>query len=464
MRNHNRIRKNKWTGTVIGSLSAAVLFAAISAGGTAFADTTAAAKSPIAYSTAEYAQFLKQNDNVSFDDSITRGEFIQAVAQALHLEPSGNGGKPGDLSADSPYYEAALALLEKGILTQDKIRAEEPLTEADSVYIAVKAAELKELAYTYPKDKIKAALSQLQIDLDQLTGLTLQASQELAAAVDTGLLPSEAYATFQRDRAASAEFATLLLGQVVSAKGLYKNYIGSVSDSDIYRKVHQAWKTQDIIKADDLQKIVNEALKQNLVTGYNLKDARFNANFDSALSLTYGHSDITHALQLIGLLRGEGINAKVQLEPKTSAFIYLKEWGEPVQTDDYQVVQIENGNYIAYAKEYDIAFEFASAEQKVKFQDIVLKYAKKNSEDATGLIYGSWWQPLYYSLTEIKDYKEISNNYIAKGNYIAQSFSLSDKTADIAAGIKKIDKDAEVKSYRFWADEPFYNYLLGEYK
>lgn len=458
------IRTSKWSRTIASSLSAAVLFAVISGGGTAFADTGAAVKRSTAASVAEYAQYLKRNGNVSFDDSISRGEFIQAVAEALHLEPSGKGGKPADLGADSPYYKAALALLEQGILTQAQIRAQAPLLEADAVYIAVKAAELNELAYTYPQDKIKAALSRLHIELDQLPGLTLQASQELAAAVDTGLLPSEAFASFQHDRVATADFATLLLGQVVSAKGLYKNYIGSVSDSDIFRNVVQAWKTQDIIKADDLQKTVNEALKQNLVTGYNLKDTRFNANFDPALSLTYGHSDITHALQLIGLLRSEGIDAKVQLEPKTSAFIYLKEWGEPVQTADYQVVQIENGNYIAYAKEYDIAFEFASAEQKAKFQDIILKYAKKNSEDAKGLIYGSWWQPLYYSLTEIQDYKEISNNFIAKGNYIAQSFSLNDKTAAIADGIKKIDKDAEVTSYRFWADEPFYNYLLGEYK
>ncbi|BFT70926.1 hypothetical protein [Paenibacillus sp. P36] len=205
-------------------------------------------------------------------------------------------------------------------------------------------------------------------------------------------------------------------------------------------------------------------MKKNLITGYNLKDSRFDANFDPKQSLTYGHSDIKHAIQLIGLLRSENIQAKVQLEPKTSAFIYLKEWGEPTQTEDYQVVQIENGNFIAYAKEYDIEFEFDSAEQKNKFQQIILQYAKKNSNDQTGLIYSSWWQPLYYSLSELKDYKVIANNKVSKGHYYAQSFSLSDKSEEVVAGLKKINPGLNVDSYKFWVDEPFYNYLLGDFK
>lgn len=195
-----------------------------------------------------------------------------------------------------------------------------------------------------------------------------------------------------------------------------------------------------------------------------MKDSRFDANFDPKQSLTYGHSDIKHAIQLIGLLRSENIQAKVQLEPKTSAFIYLKEWGEPTQTEDYQVVQIENGNFIAYAKEYDIEFEFDSAEQKNKFQQIILQYAKKNSNDQTGLIYSSWWQPLYYSLSELKDYKVIANNKVSKGHYYAQSFSLSDKSEEVVAGLKKINPGLNVDSYKFWVDEPFYNYLLGDFK
>jgi hypothetical protein len=136
----------------------------------------------------------------------------------------------------------------------------------------------------------------------------------------------------------------------------------------------------------------------------------------------------------------------------------LKEWGEPVQSDSYQVVQIENGNYIAYA------FEFANEADKNRFQPVILQYAKKNSEDQTGLIASSWWQPFYYSLTELKDYELITNNKIELGNYYAQSFSLNENSAVITAGFKKLAPEIKVTNYTFWVDVPFHNYLKGESK
>jgi hypothetical protein len=199
------------------------------------------------------------------------------------------------------------------------------------------------------------------------------------------------------------------------------------------------------------------------VTGYNLKDSRFDPNFIDSLSITYGHSDIKHAVQLIGLLRSEGIDAKVQFEPKTSAFIYLSEWGVPVPDSNNQYKKLANGNYIASAKEFDISFQFADAADKERFQPIILQYAKKNSEDAKGLIASSWWQPLYYSLTELKDYDVITNNKIKGGGpYYAQSFSLNEKSAAIAAGFSSIDPAVKVETYKFWVDRPFYNYLTGD--
>ena len=68
--------------------------------------------------------------------------------------------------------------------------------------------------------------------------------------------------------------------------------------------------------------------KKGLTTGYNIKDKKEYANFNEDYTVSYGHNDIIHASQIIGLLKGEKIDAKVQLEIKTSAFIYLPEWGE----------------------------------------------------------------------------------------------------------------------------------------
>jgi len=411
-------------------------------------------------STASYKQFLNDKYAITLSDSLTKGDFIIAVNRVLKAEAKDQTNVFTDLQKDSPYYMAALALHEKGILSEGALQGDQSLTQLQATFIALKASGLKELAYTYPKDKINAALAKVHIDYDQNNQLTLQAAQELAAAIDTGLVSSG----FEADAAANQSFANDLLGKILSFNNQYKHYIGTTSDDDIFRKINDAWRTEDLISSTELRSVFDEALKKNLITGYNLKDSRFDANFDPKLSLTYGHSDITHAIQLIGLLRSENIQAKVQLEPKTSAFIYLKEWGEPTQSDDYQVVQIENGNFIAYAKEYDMEFEFDNNEQKNKFQQVIFQYAKKNSDDQIGLIYSSWWQPLYYSLSEVKDYKVIANNKVSKGHYYAQSFSLSDKSDEVVTGLKKINASLNVDSYKFWVDEPFYNYLLGDYK
>ncbi|GKS14732.1 hypothetical protein YDYSY3_57320 [Paenibacillus chitinolyticus] len=411
----------------------------------------------------EYRQFLKDQFGYTLPSSPTKGDFVKALAAVLNLEPSGKPNPFQDIKESSPYYKSALALYEKGILTQDRLDGDQPLTQSTAVYIAVKAAGLKELAYTYPAEKAARSLAKLHAD-DEISRLTPQAAQELAAAADTELLPAGLHEAFQRNEPASASYAEILLGRVLELQGLYKHELGRVSDPGILRKVRDAWNVQNLIQQPDLQNIVDQALQADLITGYNVKDDRYTPRFDSARSLTYGHSEIDHALQLIGLLRSENMDARVQLEPKTSAFIYLKEWGEPVQTDDYKVVKIDNGNYIAYAKEYDLSFEFATAQQKDRFQEIVLKYAKKNSEDQSGLIAHSWWQPLYYSRTELPDYKVIANNKITKGHYYAQTFSLADKPEVIAEGIRKISPATKVESYRFWVDEPFYNYLIGEYK
>jgi len=389
---------------------------------------------------AEYAEYLKDNFAVVLTDTVTKGGFIGAVEKI----------------SETAYTDIDKAA---DLTGQDKA-----LTNSEALTIAVKAAGMKELAYTYPNTKVESALLKTGISYNPLKDTKLQSFQEYAAAADFGLLPAGWYKTFKPESPITGNDASYLLGKVLEFQGKYKNYLGYVFDEDIYSKVYNAWNTQSLIEAGQLRGIVDQVLKAGAVTGYNLKDARFSSNFDKDLAITYGHSDIKHAIQLIALLRSEGLNAKVQLEPKTSAYIYLKEWGEPVESSDFKVLQIENGNFIAYSKEYDISFEFDNKNQKDSFQKIILKYAKKNQDSMVGLLAGSWWQPLYYSDTEIGDYLTITNNYIRKDNYIAQSFSLNDKSAGVVQGFKKADPKLEVLTYKFWVNEAFYNYLLGGYK
>ncbi|KUO77285.1 MAG: hypothetical protein APF77_19280 [Clostridia bacterium BRH_c25] len=415
-----------------------VLFSgtAVFAEETAYAGSTSLSAGNGQSQRAEYKEFLEDNYRIDVPDIVTKGYFINAVEKI-------SGVRYSEIDKDA-----------------DVTGMEKALTNSEALAIAVRAAGMKEFAYTYPKDKIESALLKIGVDYNALKDVSLQWTQEAAAAADCGFLPK----AVKLEDAVTEDDATYMLGKVLSFQGKYKNFIGYINDEDIYSKVHNAWNMQSLINAEELRAIVDEVLKSDAVTGYNVKDIRFNSNFDQDLSITYGHSDIKHGIQLIGLLRREGLNAKVQLEPKSSAYIYMKEWGEPGQSPDFQVVQIENGNYIAYSKEYDISFEFDSQEQKNKFQEVILKYAKRNQDAMDGLIAGSWWQPLYYSNIEIKDYLTVTNNYIKKDNFIAQSFSLNEKSESVVQGFKKEDTELEVVTYKFWVNEAFYNYLLGDYK
>ena len=384
---------------------------------------------------AEYSEFLKEKFGITFQPIVGRDEFLAALRTATGLSVE----SIDPASASDSQFDSMQALS-----------------------IALKAANMKELAYTYPPEKASKVLGRSRIAKAKLGASSFQ---ELAAAVDSGLLPSRLFPAFDPKAALNKELADQLLGGVLSMRGLYKHYLGFVRDVDIYGKFSDAFRQSAIIQAPELRSVVDTALKRKLVTGYNLKDSRYDPHFIETRTLTYGHSDLDHALQLLGLLRSEGINAKVQFEPKTSAFVYMKEWGDPGQpTENMEVVKIESGDYIEYAKEYDIAFEFDTTKDKDRFQSVIFAYAKKNKKDQPGLLVHSWWQPLFHSRTSLEGYRLITNHFFAKAPYYAQTFALNEKSAGIVDGFKSINPGTSVSTYQFWVDEPFYNYLQGESK
>jgi len=421
---------------------------------------TYAAETRVA-SAEEYAIFLKDKHGIHIETPITKGQLIRYVADLLELQAPEEDVAFTDLDADDELYASAAALYAEGILSGPEVDADEPLKPWVAALIAVRASNLRELALTYSQFKVDAALARLGLSSASFNAVN---GRELATAVDTGLIPADYYGEFASNRVASPELVQTLLDKVLEFNGAYKRYIGYVSDDDINSKYITPFETSNLIEIPTLQPLVDDALKQDVVTGYNLKDSRFDANFVPSLTVTYGHSDVRHAIQLLALLRSEGIDARVQFEPKTSAYVHRKEWGEPYVDENSKAVLTENGNYIHSSKEYDLVLEFFHQEDKEAFQTIILQYAKKNASDQPGLIYGSWFQPLFYTLTEPKSegYRLIANNKITDGYFYAQTFSLVDATDDIAAGFAKLDPEIEVESYTFWANEAFYNYLNGE--
>lgn len=330
-------------------------------------------------------------------------------------------------------------------------------TNLEAVLNSLYYVNLDELALTYTPEKIETAVADLVGSAD----LSDTQQAELAAALDSGLL-AEGCTSVDWSAPLDAAFANELLGNVLVFTGQYQHEIGLVSDADIYNELLYAYNSFDQVLLPEVQENANQLIRDGIITGYNLKRSALNANFDPQRTIIYGHANIDHAVQLIALLRSEGVDARVQLEPKTSAFLYLAEWGEPSVAPEFQVEALDDGNYIAYAKEYDLAFEFATVEDRDRFDPIILAYAKRDAEDETGLIVGSWWQPLYSSRVPIDGYVQVVNNVVHLGSVYLQTFSLVDSSEAILENFETAYPDNEVEVYDLWVNVAFHNYLNGE--
>lgn len=336
---------------------------------------------------------------------------------------------------------------------------------------AVAAANYDELAVSYKEDKTKSRLEAYGLEVPAENG------NYLAAALDAGLIDSASAKAFAENKDVTKEQAVELLMQIADSNGYGRNYLGYSDDENIDAKVNNLWNSFIIYDDKALSEIGRKAVEQKVVTGFNLKNHSFDANFLPELTLQYGHSDIKHAHQLLALLKSEDIRAKVQLEPKISIYQYMLEWGPvPEATPTYEVKKFSDDLYLVYAVEYDLMLEFDSREEMDKFDSVIEAYAKKydeNAEDLTGLIYAPWWQPLYSTTVADMDkerYPEIKNFKVENGMYALQSFCLPDDAKKVDDSFKKFsselkgDQKVEMEEETRYVDIAFYRYLGGGYE
>ena len=325
------------------------------------------------------------------------------------------------------------------------------------------AADYEELALSYPEDKIKDRLEQYGVKMDE----TNEYARYVAAALDTSLITSETAKKVVAEDAFTAEDEISLLMAIANANGDARNYLGMSNDPDIYAKLDQAWNSFILFDDSKLAEIGKEAVQNKVTTGYGLKSAAYSARFLPELTLQYGHSDIKHVHQLMGLLNSENITAKVQLEPKISIYQYLPEWGPiPEATPTYEVKEYED-LALVYAVEYDLELEFDNLEDMNRFDEVIKTYAKKNegNEEAKGLIYASWWQPLYSSTrTDMPetDYHQIYDCVITNDTYSIHPFTLPEDKDEVVEKLTEISDGLEVVPVERFCNTAFYNYLEGE--
>lgn len=328
----------------------------------------------------------------------------------------------------------------------------------EAILRSLYSADLDGLALVVAPDAVSAIVA----DVPAVADLDAPRQQELAAAVTSGLVDEATVAAFDLAAPVSAELGAYLLVRTLEVTGDGRRFTGLISDADIYERLTEAWESFDQVESPALQDPAVQLIRDGVITGYNLKRVTSIANFDPELTIVYGHSSITHARQLIALLRSLGIDARVQLEPKTSAYLSLAEWGgEPGDTPEDQSELLDDGNWITYAKEYDLAFEFFTTADRDRFDEIIRTSAQRRDSDDPAWLEGSFLVPLYSARVDLGEgYETVSNHVAWQDQFYLQSFALSDDGGAVTDAFETAFPDARHEVWTdLWVNESFYDYL-----
>lgn len=344
----------------------------------------------------------------------------------------------------------------------EKLGMEPIETVADVYETLCEIANCKELALSYIHDDAPDKAMKVLADEEiEMTEEDKPYAHFIACLLDMGVIDEDS------DNFAESLYKALEIG------GKARHYIGRVEDDDILSVLNAQLNTFINFENEQLTNLGTEIVLRGATTGYNLKYAGYDANFLNDYTLQYGHSDYTHAVQLIALMESEGFDAYIQIEPKVSVYEYMIEWGEPGEpTPTYAVKQVTEDRYLCYAMEYDMKLEFDTIEEKEAFHTLIETYAKKYDEsyDAEGnltekLIAGAWWQPLYSSTTEMQneEFGLLCDNviYDASGMYSIHPFSLPDATQAIADVVAEVEPELAVSIVEIHVNPAFYRYITG---
>lgn len=188
------------------------------------------------------------------------------------------------------------------------------------------------------------------------------------------------------------------------------------------------------------------------ISGYNLYQIADLPNFDPARSLFYGHSHPQHLRQLMALLKQQRLDAKVQLVPKRSVFVYLPEWGQA----EYAVDRTASGKLLARPWEYDLYLQFDRPQARQQFLALVQRYAKRNSDTEPGLLTGAWWQPFIGTPMAAKAF-----NPLQQMLYSGQQLQARVILRDNSTALPNPPAGISAQRQPVWVNPAFYRYIVG---
>ncbi|MFT7221736.1 MAG: hypothetical protein ACI8Z1_003358 [Candidatus Azotimanducaceae bacterium] len=317
--------------------------------------------------------------------------------------------------------------------------------QAGQFVAAVQSLSFSELSQTFDKKKVAATLGK--------NGMKLDAYEKQAAAL---LVTMGALDAAEVDNASIAMDRVDQFVSVVNSR--HPALMGRIGDPSVLHHMAGAFRYGNLLKENAFLDRLGQALSDGVLTGYDLRMKGVYDNFPAGHTFVYSQSNLVHLQQLVTLMASEGINGWVYLTPKVSAFLYREDWGPASEA----VKTLESGVRVVQGREVAAMFQFDAAGDRMRFHEMMLRYAKKDSEDEVGLITSSWWQPFYYSDQALKGFKPISLLVISSDRHEATLTVLEEKTESVVAALADLPWPSRVD--RVWVNPAFYRFLNGDYK
>lgn len=241
---------------------------------------------------------------------------------------------------------------------------------------------------------------------------------------------------------------------------------GDISNPYVAFELGKEYDKAKVLTNNDAFRAGVELITKNEATGFNIISKEYANNFDKSKTFVYSQDSIANVNQLLAILRMEGIKGKVAIEPKSSAYEYRKEWGEPAPaTEKYEVVKVKDGKMVANSIEFNIYIEFENKEDMQKFDKLVIANTMKTKDMPNGenRIADSWWVPLYSTTAEMGEgYGNLIDNKIVKDDLILHTFTLEKDSAKVIKTLNEFLKVNTAVAEKIWVNNPFIDYIKGE--
>lgn len=241
---------------------------------------------------------------------------------------------------------------------------------------------------------------------------------------------------------------------------------GDISNPYVAFELGKEYDKAKVLTNNDAFRAGVELITKNEATGFNIISKEYANNFDKNKTFVYSQDSIDNVNQLLAILRMEGIKGKVAIEPKSSAYEYRKEWGEPAPaTEKYEVVKVKDGKMVANSIEFNIYIEFENKEDMQKLDKLVIANTMKTKDMPNGenRIADSWWVPLYSTTAEMGEgYGNLIDNKIVKDDLILHTFTLEKDSAKVIKTLNEFLKVNTAVAEKIWVNNPFIDYIKGE--